>query len=207
MTQNFKGDTAELNIEAAGKPAFDVCSLALDEFFDQAYNTSDFLLALYDEGRMPFSARIPRSSFVAFIRQALQTFHVTGTFESYIFIVNAIFGSGSQILFDVTGPGELEMVINAAASLDFDFVGREFVDGEYVAIDMITSIGEGIQFSGLSGIDSEAGLKSLLSELVPAGISPDISLVFFTLSYFISDAGDFMLDHLGNQIVFFELGE
>lgn len=207
MTQKFKGDQIELNIESAGSLPFDFCSAALDEYFDGCYEASDFLLAQYDAGKMPFSDRVPRDSFVAFIKQAIPNFPVTGTFESYIFIIQSIFGEGSGILFNVPAAGKLSMIVNAASSLEFDLVAREFVDGAYVLSTFATIDGFGLQSRGISGIDSQAKLTQLLSELIPAGVFPDITLAFFALYSFASSSGDLMIDNLGNQIVFFETGE
>ncbi len=207
MTQKFKGDALELKIEAAGKPAFDLTGLALDEFYDGAFTANDFLLMLYDSGRMPFSDRVPRDSFVAFFKEALARFPSTGTFESYIFIMKAIFGERTDVQFAVPAPGKIEMIVNAEAALDFGFQAREYVDGAYIIHDMVTMDGEGIIFQGISGIDSEAELTQLLAELIPAGIFADIALTFFTIDSFVAEYGGdtyFMVDHEGNQLVFFE---
>ncbi len=208
MTQNFKGDATELKMQLAASAPFDLCSAALDQFFAGGYDSSDFLLMLYDAGRMPFSDRVPRDSFVSFIAEAIPNFPVTGTFEAYIFILDAIFGDQTEVEFDVPSAGKLEMIVNAAASLDFDFQGREFSDSVYTTFEIVTMDDETIQFTGISGIDSEAELTQLLAELIPAGIWPDIALTFFTLSEFVAEdpVGEFytVVDWLGNQIVFYE---
>jgi hypothetical protein len=208
MTQKFKGDADELKMEAAGQHAFDLTSDSLDEFFAGCYTANDWLLALYDNGRMPFTDRVPRDSFINFIKQAIPNFPVTGTFEAYIFILDAIFGEQTEVQFDVPSPGTLEMVVAAEASLDFDFLGREFLSGGFVEFTMQTKDGDDLKFTGISGIDSEPELNQLLSELIPAGILPDITLTFFELSEFIAEDGVgnifSMLDSNDNQIVFFE---
>ncbi len=204
ITQKFKGDDLELRMEAAASPAFDLCSVALDEFLADGYLASPFLLMLYDEGRMPFSDRVPRDSFVEFFKEALERFPFTGTFEAYIFIIQAIFGSGSGILFDVPAPGKIEMLVNASSSLEFQFIAKEFIDGEYVESLIVDSDDNLLQFSGISGIDSEYELKQLLAELIPAGIFPDITLAFFSLFNFIDDDDNSIVDDSGNQIVFIE---
>lgn len=211
ITQSFKGDSRELQMEAAAAPAFEVCGVALDAFLAGGYSASDFLLMLYDEGRMPFSDRVPRDSFLAFIKQAIPNFPVTGTFESYIFILQAIFGAGSGVLFELSDPGKLAILVNAASSIDFEAIAREFSDGQYEIFDLITDDGDQILFGGISGIDSEAELSQLLAELIPAGIVADITLDFFALYSFaaeyIADGELFdIVDHLGNSIVFFEEG-
>lgn len=210
MTQNFKGDALELQIQEAGAEAFDRTELAVDQFLNGAFESGDFLLMLYDSGRMPFSARVPRTSFLAFLKQFLPNAPFTGTFESYLFILKAIFGDRTEVLFDVPAPGKLEMVVNVEASLEFDFEGREFVAGAFQTFTILTDDGEQLQFRGLAGIDSEPELQQLLSELIPVGIYPDITLTVFTVSFFVAEDEDGNLDSVvdqaGNQIIFFELG-
>lgn len=204
ITQKFKGDATELKMEAAAKPAFDACSLGLDQFYDDGYDASPFLLMLYDEGRMPFVDRVPRDSFVEFIREALGRFPFTGTFESYIFILNAIFGEGSGVLFEVPDPGKIEILVNASATIEFELVAKEIVDGEVVLSSMVDHIGNMITARGISGIDSEYELSLLLSELIPAGIYPAVTLAFFALYSFVDHDDNSIVDHLNNQIVFIE---
>lgn len=213
MTQNFKGDAQELRFEAAGIPAFEACSASLDAYEAGAYDSAEFLLMLYDEGRMPFSDRVSRAAFVSFYREALRNFPVTGTFEAYIFILKAIFGATTEILFSVPAAGKLEILVDAAANISFGFVAWSYVDGQYQYDQIVTAANEPIQFSSLSGIESEAELKALLAEIIPAGIWPDITLGIFEVSHFVAEGtgGDLdlssVVDHLGNNIVFFELGE
>ncbi len=205
MTQNFKGDAQELLFEQAGSAAFDLCSQAKDEFFGVCYDTDNFLLMLYDAGRMPFTDRVPRDSFVGFLRSALANFPVTGTFESYIFILKSLFGDGTTVQFTVVNPGHLSILVNATDLVEHQWQSREFVDGEYVYSDIATFDGDDlIQFKGISGIDSQAKLQAIISELIPVGIYTEISLDFYELLNFITSAGDDIVDYLGNQIVFFE---
>ena len=101
MTQAFKGDAVEQQFQNAGRSPFDACTVSKDDFFQDGYTSADFLLMLYDAGRMPFSARVPRDAFVRFIRQAIPNFNFTGTFESYLFILNSIFGEAVEVLFNL----------------------------------------------------------------------------------------------------------
>jgi hypothetical protein len=209
QTQKFKGDAVELQMEAAAAPAFDICSAALDDFYTLGYDSAPFLLMLYDQARAPYSDRVPRDSFVSFIKEALIRFPFTGTFETYIFIIRAIFGEDSGILFDVPAPGKMSMLVSANASIGFDFIGRELTDGVYQTFSLVNGDGDTLLFTGISGIDNEYELNLLLSELIPAGIYPEVSLAFFLLSEFLDHqpSGDYVvIDHLGNTIVFFETG-
>lgn len=208
MTQTFKGDTLEQQMIDAGDPAFEACIQALNSFFQNCYTSHDFLLMLYDNGRMPFSDRVPRDVFIGFIQEAIPNFPVTGTFEAYLFILKSIFGEETEVQFDVPAAGKLEMLVAAEASLDFNFLASEFSGGVFQEYTMQTTTGDDITFTGISGIDSEAELSALLAELIPVGIWPDITLTFFTLSEFIGEDGSsgvFSIeDSFGNQLVFLE---
>lgn len=207
--QFFKGDALERQMEEAGRSPFIQLSADRDDYFDGAYESAPFLLMLYDSGRMPFSDRVPRDSFVDFLRQAIPNFQVTGTFEAYLFIIKSIFGAESDIFFEVLGPGKLDMVVSSPVSTEFEMIAIEYVDGTKVESSIVTNEGFNIAFRGVSGIDSEAKLKQLLAELIPAGLYVTITLGFFNIFFFEAlDGGDLfeILDHEGNQIVFFETG-
>lgn len=201
-------DANEVKIDAVAEAVFSPTSLALDDMLAGAYNSSPFLLMLYDEGRMPYSARINREAFVAFIKEALSRFPVIGTFESYIFILKAVFGDLSEILFEVPVAGKLAIEVNAVSGLEFDFLGREYVDGAYEYFDIVTMGDEDtLTFRGLSGIDTEYELALLFSEMMPGGIVPDITLNIVDRSFFIGDDTDgeyFVIDDADDQIIFIE---
>ena len=207
ITEKFKNDPPELKMELSAKPAFDLCSAALDDFYAGKYEASPFLLMLYDEGRMPFSTRVPRDSFVDFIKEALKRFPFTGTFETYLFILKKIFGEESVVLFEVPAPGKLEISVSGAATIQYDFTVREFIDGAFLDSQIVDGDGDTITFTGISGIDSEYKLKQLLAEIIPGGIFPTVTLDIFTLSDFVADEGGDpiqILDSDGNQIIFIE---
>lgn len=209
MTQNFKGDALELKMQNVAGPVFDQTDLALNDFYEGAYESSPFLLMLYDEGRMPFSDRIPRDAFVDFIKEALRNFPVTGTYESYLFVLRSIFGADAEIFFDVPAAGKLTISINASTNTEYDFIAREFVDGEYVFHEMIDYDLNTLTFRGIAGIESEYELSLLFSEIMPAGIFPTIQLTFISRYDFIGEDGDGIYDvitDIGDQIIFYEIG-
>lgn len=212
--QNFKGDATELKMQAVAKPLFDLTNSALNEFYENGFDCTPFLLMLYDEKRVPFSERIPRNAFVDFIKEALKQFPFTGTFESYLFVLRSIFGELTEVFFDVPAPGKLEIDIGAVANSEFEFIGREFVDGSYSFFNIVDHEGNLLIFRGIPGIDTEYELTLLLSEIIPVGIVPTISLQFFTRSDWIAEEiveeeSVFynIVDHNNNQIVFYESGE
>ena len=209
MTQNFKGDALELKMQAVANPVFDLTNAALNDFYENVFQCGAFLLMLYDDSRMPFSARIPRAAFVEFIKQALENFPVTGSFESYLFVLGAVFGSESEIVFTVPAAGKLEIDVLAISSSTFDFIGREYEDGAYTFVDMVDDLGNTLTFRGLPGIETEYELDLLFSEIMPCGITPTISLAFYSKYDFIAEEGADvydMIDHDDNQIIFIEMG-
>lgn len=203
--QVFKGDDSELKMISAGSPAFDSTESALDAMSTGSANSSAFLLMLYDNGLVPYSTRIKRDAFVAFYREALNQFRVTGTFESYLFILRAIFGADAQIFFQINTFGGLEIDLNVANELTFDFIGYDD-DGEY-----LISTQDGLNtlaFRGLSGFATSTDISLLISELMPAGIVPTLAINFYAFSNFIAnDGGVFdVITFDGDQIVFYEIG-
>ena len=206
MVQYFKGDESELKMYNAGLPAFESVIQSLDQYYLNAYSASNFLLMLYDSGRMPFADRVPRETFVAFILQAIPNFPSTGTFESYIFILKSIFGDATEVLFEVPAPGKLNILVDAESSLFFNWIAREFIDGLYVESNLVTQSGDQLELTGVSGIESQAQLISLLTEIIPQGIFTDIDLQVFDIYDWITlDGLDTIVDKDGNKIVFFEI--
>jgi hypothetical protein len=209
--QNFKpNDETELKMQAIGDPAFNLTSAALDEFYAGCYDCSPFLLMLYDEKRMPFSNRIPRAAFVDFVKEALIQFPVTGTFESYIFVLLSVFGSTTDIGFTIPDPGKLHIDVMAIAETESVFLGREFLGGtSYEFFEMTDDDGNILIFRGVPGISTEYELNLLFAELIPTGISPTITLGFFTRYAWVAEepGPEFynMVDYFDNQIVFYEV--
>lgn len=205
--EKFKGDATEIKFDNAGKVVMDQVGVSLDEFYAQGYDANPFILMLYDEGRVPFADRINRQAFVAFYKEVLKQFPVIGTFDTYVFILHAIFGSDAELDFDVDNPGQLSIDINTASSVEYDFIGRD-ADGN--TFEVTDQDGLVLSFRGLSGIETPYELELLFSEIMPYGISPTISLSFYERFTFVAEQADESLDevidHLGNNIVFTEVG-
>jgi hypothetical protein len=157
---------------------------------------------------MPFSARVPREAFVSFIRQAIPNFKFTGTFESYLFILNSIFGSAVEVLFTIPAAGRLQIEVNAGgATVDFDWIAKRFEDGGFVLDNLVTSDGDQLILASIVGIETEGQLQALFDELIPAGIQTEITLNFFQLSQWITKGLDqdyTMVARNLDEIVFYE---
>jgi hypothetical protein len=206
MSEKFKGDDTELKMVACAEPAFAQTSQSLDEFYEGCYEASPFLLMLYEENRVPFSERVKRDAFVEFIKEVLRRFPVIGTYEAYLFILRAIFGELSDITFTVPAAGKLQIDVNATSSLEFDFIGRDALGNTF---NMTTQDGLTLGFRGVSGIETEYELELLFSEIMPAGITPDITLTFFVRHVFIGEDGIgefYVTTSDGDRILFTEVG-
>lgn len=206
MIQNFKGDSTELKMQAVADPLLNVTDAALNDFYSGGFDASPFLLAMYDDGRMPFSERITRETFVDFVRQALANFPFTGTFEIYLLILKSIFGENAEIRFEIPAAGKLSIDVEAVANSEFTFLGREFISGHFEFFDMIDDEGDTLILRGVVGIDTEYELNLLFSEIMPAGISPDITLGFFEISDFAGEGDDLIVTEEDFGIIFIEGG-
>lgn len=212
MVQTFKGDETELKMLAVAEPVFKIASAALDSFYAEGFNSNPFLTMLYDDKRIPFSNRIEREPFLIFIKEALGRFPFTGTFDVYLFILFAIFGEDSDITFEVPAPGKLSIAVNSIADLEYEFISREFINGAYQFDTIGDHDDDVIVFRGISGIETEYELGLLFSEIMPAGIVPDISMNFFSEYDFVAlySSGDsFTYDMItsgGDQLIFIEVG-
>lgn len=207
--QYFKGDPTELKMIASALQAFQVTGIDLDDFYAQGNNCDPFLLMLYDEGRMPFSERINRNAFVDFIREALARFPVTGTFEMYLFILGSIFGIQAEIFFDVPAPGKLSIEVNTVANSEFELIGREFVSGAYQFFNISDQDDNDLIVRGLPGINTQYELDLLFSEIISTGISPTISLTFYTRTFFVAEESSVLYEVItenNDNIIFYEIG-
>lgn len=206
--QTYKGDETELKYKRAGESFLDTISGSLDELYSGADTSDAFLLMLYDEGRVPYSQRIKREAFVRFIKGALENFAFIGSFDSYIFILREIFGPETDLIFEIPAPGKLEISVNASSDLVFEAIGRELESGSYSFFNISTSDGDDLVFKGLAGIETEAELELLFSEIMPAGLAPTVSLDFFLKSTFFGEdgTGEFdMLTSFDDNIIFIEV--
>jgi hypothetical protein len=208
--QKFRvSEDTEAKILAVGDIAATKTEIDLDEMHADCYLGVPFLLYMYDAGRFPFSAKINREAFPDFIQEAYTRFPFFGTFDCYLFILQKIFGPLTEIFFDVPAAGKLTIEVNAVSDLEFEFVARELVDGSYVFYEITDHLGDQLVFRGISGIENLSQLNLLFSEIMPAGIFPDISLTFFSRSDFIGEDtdGEFnVVTYIEDQIVFVEVG-
>ena len=207
MTQFFKeNDAEEQKMFESALPALVQAEADRDEFYDNAYDNRPFLLALYDGNKVPFSLKVIRDSFPEFYQAYAPFFPFAGSFESIIAVLKGLFGADSEILFDVPAPGKLAIDVFSTSEILDNFIFREPGDSDL----MIDSDGDEIVFRSLGGINTEHELMLICSEIVLAGIWLELSLNFFEKFFFVAEnsGGDLeqIVDHLGNELIFIEVG-
>lgn len=74
------------------------------------------------------------------------------------------------------GPGQLIINVETANLTEFTASAREIVSNAYVLDDIVTTDGDNLTFSAITGIETEAELKELLFVLAPAGIFTQVNL-------------------------------
>lgn len=208
--QNFKGDAVELKFQAVPTTILDVIKQSLDEFYANGEDCDSFLLSLYDSERLSFSNRIGREYFLDFFRELLSRAPFTGSFEGILYVLWAIFGTDTGVSFTVPGPGQLEIDIEVYSDIFFDAIVRQLESGSLVEYSLATSAGDDLVFRGIPGIETEAELLSVFLEMIGAGIHIVTSVGFFTRYSFVTEEGSeffVMVDHLGNELIFVEVGE
>lgn len=174
--QYFKGDALELKMYESGKGAMDAVSLSLDEFYDDAYDSQPFgdLIAANDFA--PLSKAIALAIFRASFNEVFNAFVKFGTFESYISVFKKIFGDDVDIVFEVPGPGQLNIDIQTANLEIANFVARRIVGNAWVYDQVVDQDGDKILFRSVKGFTSQYELQQMLFELVPAGVYTEITL-------------------------------
>jgi hypothetical protein len=177
MTQAFKpNDLLEQRMVSVASGLLGAKSLSLTEFFEQAYEAFPFGAMIYDEGRSPLSNAIPRNIFLEAFSQIFEAFTVAGSFESYLFVFQRIFGETVDVEFDVPAAGKLNITIVADGIILSDLVERRIVNNEYVFSEIIDDEGDNISLQTIKGFQSQYELEQMLFEMVPAGIYTEINL-------------------------------
>lgn len=80
------------------------------KFFDDAYYA--YPLADYLYGKVPASIAMPIAEWRNSFNHTIQAFNLSGTFETYLTMLHALFGVDAIITFVVAAPAELEITIN-----------------------------------------------------------------------------------------------
>jgi hypothetical protein len=101
-----------------------------------------------------------------------------GTFEFYLSLFRSVFTDDTDIQFDIPGPGQLTIDVQAITSENFYLMARSLVDGEYVYERLVTSdLNEPIMAQGFRGPKSESEIHSLIVEVSAHGIYTTVNLI------------------------------
>lgn len=181
--QYFKGDDLEKRFDNAGSDIISQIGVALDDFFDNAYDAMPLGDVLHDIARSPLADAIRPEIFRASFNTIYTAFTVAGSFESYLTVFRKIFGETVDVEFTVPAPGKLNIDIIADELEEFNFVARHIDDNMYlydnvIWYDGIDDPGGNIIFQTVKGFHSQYELEQMLYEMVPAGIFTEINLTF-----------------------------
>lgn len=175
--QRFKeNDAKETKIIAGGAEAFDVTELALDDFFENAFDCEVLGDVIWALKASPLANAIDLPIFRRSFNEIFQTFGFAGTAESYIDIFKKIFGESTDVQFTVPAPGHLQIEISAPGLELFGWNGRSIENNEYVENEIIDADGDILAFQTILGFTTEFELELMLRELVPAGMFAEIEL-------------------------------
>jgi hypothetical protein len=172
----FKGDAIEQKVMNAGLSAFSSIDAAKQSFYADGFKCATLARLLYDENRAPLTTSIPYENFKDVFNIIFDLFPVTGTFEVYIAVFNAIFGDDVEISFTVPDPGKLAIAIVATGLESSYFSAREIVENEYESNRVTDDQGNKLYFVGIKGLTSEYAVTTMLYEMVTGGVYVTVSL-------------------------------
>lgn len=210
MTQYFKGDTTEKKMAAVFDGIDSVISESKDDFFENFQTSKPFILSLYDINAVPFTSLVPRDIYYDFIYELLERYPVTGTFDFYLAILLRIFGDRASIFFTVSSPGKLDIEVVGSSDIESELLFSEFNFDTFSSEtgELITHAGDVMTAVGFPGISTQYQLNQIISQIIPAGISPTITLTFAGIYDFIADTSTGtheMVDDDEIRIIFIEL--
>lgn len=142
------------------------------KFWDDAYYA--YALADYLYGKVPASIAMPIDEWRKSFNHTIQAFNLSGTAETYLTMLRALFGINTVITFTVTAPAVLEIEIDVSGNtsgIEEDF----FIDD--LAEEIVTDENENIIFIKVLGQLSNADLQAVLQATVPVGISVTFTII------------------------------
>lgn len=178
--QFFKGDELERQIDAAFAKATESQGYSLSNFYNQAYSTIPLGHFLFDNQLVPLSNAIRRDIFADAFSQIFEAWAFAGTFESYLLVFKKIFGDNATVMFEVPGPGQLNIDVESDGTETSPFVARRIVNNQYIYDNVVTHDGDRIVFRSFKGIESESELEKILFIMAPGGIFTQVSLTIST---------------------------
>lgn len=174
--QFYKGDAEERKFFDSANATIVNIETAKDEFFEGAYSNYKLGEVLYDSGRAPLSNAIPREIFRESFAAIFGSFLEAGSFETYLEVFRAIFGTDVQVTFTVPAPGKLQIAIVASGLAIFDLIGRSIQNDVYVIDEIVDYDGNQVIGQSVKGFETQYELEQMLFEMVPSGIFTQITL-------------------------------
>ncbi len=165
MPQPFKGDELELKISGAARVVMAQLFADLTNWFNQAYNSTGLGAILYDNNLTPLTKSIARDIFIKNYGEILRRWEYLGSFDSYYYVLQQVFGAETEITFAKLAPGALKINLIVKQVAFFKFLAR-IGDGAFVG----THEGQNLYFKAAEGITHFYEVQGLLESLTPAGI-------------------------------------
>jgi len=178
MTQAFKeNDVTEFKMRECANGVIETIRDELDAFYSGAFTAYPLGDVLYVLGRDPMVGKVSLDFFRVSFPQIHDLFTRPATFEFFLDVLNAIWGSENPIEFDRTAPGVLEISIPALSLQDHDALFRIIEDGNYVYYNFVTTGDEDqIIFQTATGIKNQTEADALIEEISAAGTVTIIDL-------------------------------
>ncbi len=179
MTQRFKeNDQTELDIIGLFEPTLLALGADRDSFYADAFNSGFLGNVLFDLGRDPLVDVITREVYSNSFPAIHELFTRPGTFEFYLSVFRKIFTDDTDIQFEIPGPGQLNITVNAITYETFKLLMREIVDDAYVYHPLITSdTSDYVVGQGVKGIKTQSEISALIVEISAYGIFTQVTLV------------------------------
>lgn len=170
--QNFKGDELEIKISGAAEVVFNQLLSEMKAWFDGAYSSTGLGEILYDNKLVPLTQAVARDIFIKNYGAILEKWEYVGSFESYIYVFQQIFGPTTAITFERLSPGALKINISTQQTGFFKWLNK--LGGNYIS----DHNGNNINLLSVVGIGDFYEVHGVLDSLNPAGI---YLLINFTL--------------------------
>lgn len=174
--QYFKGDEVERKVYACVAPIMAEILIQRGLLVSECYQAGDLGDVIYDNNWAPLANAIDKQIFRSTFADLFGSFISAGTAEAYIAVFQKIFGDDVEITFTVPAPGQLGIEIVASGTELSHMLGRHISDNIYLFDDVVTTDGDNISFATIKGFQSQYELEQMLFEMVPEGISTDITL-------------------------------
>ncbi len=179
MTQRFKeNDSTELDIIGLFQPTLDALGADRDAFFADAFISPFLGDVLFTLNRDPLADVITGDVYRDSFPAIHDLFTRPGTFEFYLAVFRKIFTADTDISFEVPGPGQLNITVNAITYETFKLLDREIIADAYQYFPLITSddnvyiLGQGVK-----GIKTQAEMDGLIVELSAYGVFTQVTLI------------------------------